>query len=192
MNGGSDWSGILGQAQAVPVTVTAAIMRVRGGAPRDGARSRRQPGDSMRGETVGAGWVRNVMCERRRETLMRDRGCSCHVQEARRSRARQAHRCRRSGATTGPKVWRGSWNPKIRSTAFVHERENYKQWRYNPLTSPAAQYLEDDNTLSWRGPTQVLCSTAISSAPAAHGTCNRSRTDHSRPLTSRVDQGHEP
>ena len=28
-------------------------------------------------------------------------------------------------------------------------------------------------------------------APAAHGTCNRSRTDHSRPMNSLVDRGHE-
>ena len=64
---------------------------------------------------------------------------------AARARARRAAAAA-GGATTGPKVRKGSWNPKIRSTAFTNAQEKYKQWRYNPLTSLAAQYLEDANT----------------------------------------------
>ena len=62
---------------------------------------------------------------------------------AARARARRAAAAA-GGATTGPKVRRGSWHTKIRSTHFENALEKYKRWRYNPLTSPASQHFKDD------------------------------------------------
>ena len=96
----------------------------------------------------------HAACALCREMLVRQRAIMPIVQRlalamfkrrAARARARRAAAAA-GGATTGPKVRKGSWNPKIRSTAFTNAQEKYKQWRYNPLTSLAAQYLEDANT----------------------------------------------
>ena len=51
---------------------------------------------------------------------------------AARARARRAAAAA-GGATTGPKVRRGSWHPKQRATAFENSLEKYKRWRYDRL-----------------------------------------------------------
>ena len=68
---------------------------------------------------------------------------------AARARARRAAAAA-GGATTGPKVRRGSWHPKQRSTHFEDALEKYKRWRYDPLKSLASQHFKDDANLNER------------------------------------------